>query len=585
MPARPLLRTACLLALALASGSAAALGLGQIQVKSGPGEPLLAEIPVISSDPAELEQLRAGLASPETFTRIGLEPPIGLVADLRFTTATDAAGRPIIRVTSSQPVTDSLVTFLVEVDWGQGRLVREYSALVAAPNSVAAQPAAPVEVPRVKAPPIVQRPQSAAPAPVAAAPRPQNAVPTPAPAQTSAPATPAPAPVAAASPDEVRVRPGDTLSRIAGRVAPEEVTAEQAMVGLLRANPQAFIGGDMNQLRSGSLLRVPAAPELEAIEAREAATLVRGSARQWRQARTQPQAVPDRVAVAARAPAAASTTPAARGRLDIVPPGAGKARSAATQSGIAAAGEGDMLRQELQQTQETLAARDAELQELKSRLAELERLQTDQQKLIAIKDAELSAAQQRTGQVAATAAAERPADAGASVLPWIGGGALVLLGLLAAAWNRRRAAGPAFRAPQERRASVADAFAPAPVDPSAGPSAAGQAVADPLPTSTPEAVEPVAAIPSWERGASGARRPAREPASAGVASVTQAAVATSPDALAPQVDPANAERLELAQAYLDLGDTERAGQLLAEVEDSGDATARGVAARMRQALG
>lgn len=582
MPARPLLRTACLLALALASGSAAALGLGQIQVKSGPGEPLVAEIPIISSDPAELQQLRAGLASPETFTRIGLEPPVGLVADLRFTTSADAAGRPVIRVTSSQPVTDPLVTFLVEVDWGQGRLVREYSALVAAPNSVAAQPVAPVEMPRVEAPPIVRRPQSAVPAPVAATPRPQNVVPTPTPVQT--PARPTPAPVATTTPDEVRVRPGDTLSRIAGRVAPEDVTAEQAMVGLLRANPQAFVGGDMNQLRSGSLLRVPAASELEAVEAREAASLVRGFARQWRQARSQPQAVAPQATAATsptRAAAAPAPAPAAGGRLDIVPPGAGKARSAATQSGIAAAGEGDMLRQELQQTQETLAARDAELQELKSRVAELERLQSDQQKLIAIKDAELNAAQQRTGQVAATAAAERPADSGASVLPWIGGGALVLLGLLAAAWNRRRAASPAFRAPQERRPSVADAFAPTSVAPSPGPSASGQAVADAAPVAPAVEPEPVSAVPSWERGASGSRRPARGTASASV----QASAMDSADALAPQVDPANAERLELAQAYLDLGDTERARQVLAEVEDSDDATARGVASRMRQALG
>ena len=35
-----------------------ALGLGQIQVRSQAGEPLLAEIPVVSSDPSELQQLR-----------------------------------------------------------------------------------------------------------------------------------------------------------------------------------------------------------------------------------------------------------------------------------------------------------------------------------------------------------------------------------------------------------------------------------------------------------------------------------------------------------------------------------------------
>ena len=56
-----------------------ALGLGQIQVRSQAGEPLLAEIPVVSSDPSELQQLRARLASPETFARIGLQAPQGAV--------------------------------------------------------------------------------------------------------------------------------------------------------------------------------------------------------------------------------------------------------------------------------------------------------------------------------------------------------------------------------------------------------------------------------------------------------------------------------------------------------------------------
>src|SRR5690606_18487208 len=52
-----------------------ALGLGQVEVRSRAGEPLLAEIPIISSDPSELEHLQARLASPDTFRRIGLDPP------------------------------------------------------------------------------------------------------------------------------------------------------------------------------------------------------------------------------------------------------------------------------------------------------------------------------------------------------------------------------------------------------------------------------------------------------------------------------------------------------------------------------
>jgi pilus assembly protein FimV len=72
---RSALATSIALALAVAAGPAWALGLGQIQVKSRPGQPLLAEIPIVSSDPTELQGLQVQLASPDTFRRIGLEPP------------------------------------------------------------------------------------------------------------------------------------------------------------------------------------------------------------------------------------------------------------------------------------------------------------------------------------------------------------------------------------------------------------------------------------------------------------------------------------------------------------------------------
>ena len=585
MPARPLMRSACALGLLLASAGAHALGLGQIRVLSAPGEPLVAEIPVVSSDPAELQALRASLASPETFTRIGLEPPVGVVADLRFATSADASGRPVIRVTTTQPVTEPMLTFLVEVDWGQGRLVREYSALVATPNSVAAQPAVPVQAPQVQSPAVVERPR--VPEPVAATPQPP--IPTPAaPPANPQPPVPraAPAATAAATPDEVRVRAGDSLSRIASRVAPADVTAEQTMVGLLRANPQAFVGGDMNRLRSGSVLRVPAASELESVEAREAAQRVRGFARQWREARTQPEAT-----TAAAAPRAAPPAPVSTGgRLEIVPPGAGRAAQAGTQSGIAAGGEGEMLRQELQTTKETLAARDAELQELKGRVAELERLQTDQQKLIALKDAELAAAQNRPAQAvpaAATATADAP-----SMTPWLLGGALVFLGLLAATWARRRRGAQAFRAPAPARPSIADAFEPtsppvAPAKPRPAVDGRDAPAASASSTATVagparEAAAVATGVPSWERAAPAARRPRGKSATA--APTAAPAWADAGD-LAPQVQPANAERLELAQTYLDLGDSARARDVLAEVEASDDAIARDVASRMRQGLG
>ena len=128
----------------------------------------MAEIPIISSDPTELQGLQVQLASPETFRRVGLEPPQGVASSLRFEPALDAGGRPVIRVTSAAPVQQPLLTFLLEVDWGQGRLVREYSALLDAPRTVAAPIQAPIQAPVVAPSNAIVRP----PMPVAAAPQP-----------------------------------------------------------------------------------------------------------------------------------------------------------------------------------------------------------------------------------------------------------------------------------------------------------------------------------------------------------------------------------------------------------------------------
>ncbi|MGH8076546.1 MAG: type IV pilus assembly protein FimV, partial [Lysobacter sp.] len=452
----PSLKVALALALALASASAAALGLGQIEVKSRLGQPLVAEIPIISSDPAELEELRAGLASPETFARIGLQPPQGIVADLQFTPALDAAGRPVIRVTSQQPVSEPLLTFLVEVDWGQGRLVREYSALVDAPRTVSAPVQPPIDAPVISEPNVIERPPPAT--PIVATPPPATTTepePTP-PDTTVATAVPPPVPAApltvpqavdATTGEYGPVKAGESLSQIAGRIdVASGFTLDQSMIALLRANPDAFIGGNINLLKQGAVLRIPAAAETADLEAQQAMAIVRDQTRQWRQSRRAPvQSVDsDRVPIAGRESAPApGTTRESSARLEIVPPGASRATRAGTQSGISAGGEGQMLRQELQETKESLAARDAELRELKGRVAELEKLQADQQQLLTLKDTELAAAQQRLAEsnkaaatvsapaqaqvpTATTAETTSPAqEAPRSTLPWVLGGILV----------------------------------------------------------------------------------------------------------------------------------------------------------------
>ncbi|WP_343225773.1 FimV/HubP family polar landmark protein [Lysobacter sp. BMK333-48F3] len=673
-------RTALALSLALASGAACALGLGQIEVKSRAGQPLLAEIPVISSDRDELAQLRAGLASPETFQRIGLQPPQGIVTDLRFTLALDAAGKPVIRVTSSQPVTQPLLTFLIEVDWGQGRLTREYSALIDTPRTAAAPMQPPIKAPTGAASNTIERPLeaplpfgaqpqqsdplavenqlgsqdpnligAAPPSPLPAEPEPIAMQPEPAPmpapprANAGTIERPAPRPAAPAVDPEggIVVARGQTLSSIAAGLAGAH-SLDQTMIALLRANPEAFIGGNVNRLRQGAVLRLPA-DGVAAVDPREASELVRAQVQQWRQAR-QPVPQPigleaDRTAKTPVAPAAQNAARGSDARLEIVPPGASRATQAGTQSGLSAGGEGNMMRQEIQQANETLAAREAELAELKSRVAELEKLQNDQQKLIALKDSELTATQQRLAEQQARG------DSG-SPLPWLFGG-LGVLALLVGGWvlSRREPKRPNFRAPQADApassrpspapASVADAAAgdalrrrpepaaevidpvaqllgeapterrgePQRAEPAQAPAAEAPVAAEPAPAAQPfwtsPRQEPQSApqqrVPTWHAAEAGSARNAAplrsEPKlerAAPSADPVVPAVAASPaapaaDAASGQAAPGQ-ERIELARAYLDLGDEGSARQLLGEVLINGDHAARQQAARMLREL-
>jgi pilus assembly protein FimV len=612
--------------------SAWALGLGQIQVISQRDQPLLAEIPIISNDPSELESLQARLASPETFARIGLAPPQGIVSGLQFAVALSADGRPVIRVTSAAPVQQPLLTFLLEVNWGQGRLVREYSALIDTPQTAAApvQPpieeaatvAGTVETPTSGA--IVRAPEPLPPEPLT--PRPEATPPEATPpakpgfaeTPTAIPLNPQPeasvsASVAPAAPLPLpstdgqthTVRRGETLAGIAGGLR-RGYSLDQTIVALLRANPDAFIGGNANRLKAGAVLRLPDEAGIARYTPDEAALVVREQAAQWRGAG---RALPQPPAVAGAPAGDASAAPAASGvrsarasagaRLEITPPSANDARKAGSRSGVSAVGGGDMLRQqELQQTRETLAARDAEVQELKARLTELEQLQKKQNELIAMKDSELAAAQQRMAAAQAEAS-----DSGAGL--WVGiGGGLVLIAVGAWWFLRRRVpvaapapASPARRRDTERLAAAIPKAAPtATADPAdeAGADTAAALPAEPawsrMAKAEPEAPRsrPAMGKPTWLAGnaeVATARTPPT-PAATTPPTTEASSAGADPSGLAPPVPAPGQGRLDLALAYIDMGDRDAARGLLQEVATRGATVdLRREAERLLQELG
>lgn len=560
-----------------------ALGLGQIRVLSAPGEPLLAEIPIISNAPGELENARARLASPETFARVGLQPPAGLVRDLQFEIAANDQGRAVVRVTSRAPVDVPAIGFLIEVDWGQGRLVREYSALVAAPQTVAAAEPALIDAPQAlpsdavvqELPAAPVQGEARAPTPVAAA-----SQPLPEPAEPAPPAPAAPAPDRVAAGDVLaRVEQGQTLSHLAVDMDRGGYTLNQTMLALLHANPQAFIGGNIHRLRSGAVLRMPSAEDFARLDAAGATALVREQTEQWRQAMrpvpqpADPSAAPG-TSTAATSPDAPATAGGAGARLEIAPAVAA-AGTQATESGLGAGGEGDMLATEqLRQAQEDLATRDSELQELRSRVEELEKLQQQQMKLIELKDSELAAAQQRLAQVQQPAAG----DAAGGHAGWWWGGLALAVVVAVVWWLARR--------PK-----------PLPIPSAGSPRSSGWDVAT-LAAAMPEPHAPAAddddgdeehAHPQDDEVSSHESVQASDAVAPAVMEDTRIPGWHSADAaveLGPlNPAPAGRERLELAIAYLDLGDVETARTLLHEVAAGQDPDACDEAAQLLREIG
>ncbi|WP_197386421.1 FimV family protein [Ralstonia pseudosolanacearum] len=241
-----------------------AAGFGALRVRSNLGQPLQAEIELINVTDEEGQHLAARLASPEAYQRAGLTyNPI--VSTLRTSLVHQPDGSYLVRVRSVQPIGEPIVDILVDLGWGAGRLSRAYTFLLdPASSGNAVQNAAPIQVPQAMTPKVPEP----TPAP-AAAPRARVAAlaPAPAPQHAARPARqaarPRPAPVATdAGPGRTyTVRPGDSLSDIASNAAPGQDAASrgQMVLALYRNNPDAFIGGNINRLRVGSVLKMPPA--------------------------------------------------------------------------------------------------------------------------------------------------------------------------------------------------------------------------------------------------------------------------------------------------------------------------------------
>ena len=357
---------------------ASAAGLGRLTVLSTLGQPFNAEIDLVSVQKEDLSSLSVRLASFDAYRQANLQYS-AVVAGLRLRVETRPNGQPYVKVTSERAVNDPFVDLLIELNWASGRLMREYTALIDPPG------VAPV--------------QATAPAPVA--------VPEPGPA-------PAPQPAAARPIDGSEVaaggygpiQRGETLSKIARSLKPEDVTLEQMLVGLFRSNPDAFIRKNMNLVRSGKILRVPERTEVAAIPQQEAVKEYRAQVADWNAYRGK---LADAAGIAAEARTAASgriTTriedKATAEAKDVVR--LSKSEALGDAAGAGKGGKPRSTADRIRSLEEEVTAREKALTEANERIALLEKTIKDMQRLAEIKSPGMAAAQQQ----AETKAAPKP---------------------------------------------------------------------------------------------------------------------------------------------------------------------------------
>ncbi len=372
--------------LSVFSAGVLALGLGNIQLNSGLNQPFDARIELLSPTASELDSLSVSLATVEAFERAGIDRAF-VLGSLRFEIQQGDAGQDFVHVTSREPLREPFLNFLIEASWANGRLYREYTVLLDPPLYD----------------PYAGRPITASSAS-------DNSAGTDTASESaSANNNSSVEPTESGfSGNEVGpIAATETLWSVASRVRPDSsVTVNQMMLALFRANPDAFIGNNINGLKQGQILRVPELGDINSTSYEAALEEVRSQNALWEDIRGSVASTPVERPVSTSSESVnqattsnsnpVSASAGAGSELRLLAPGeqgavAGQAATAAN----ADAGLGLM--------NEQVESLTSENSELRSRLTESETIIEDLKRLIELKDDELATLQQQMGGTPATA--------------------------------------------------------------------------------------------------------------------------------------------------------------------------------------
>ncbi len=396
-----------------------ALGLGPITMRSGLNQPLLAEIDIHSLQPGDLDGLVVSLASADDFKRIDVVRQ-KFLSQIKFSVDFKADGSAYIKLVTTKPITEPFIELLVEAKWPRGRALKPYTVLVDPPVLTAEAPA-PVQ--QAATAPVFAEPrqsrksssirQSSTRQSSARRNRPNTELQTPKSVakrrqqqqqQQQQQASVASAPAkdfsnADGSLNYGRVKRGETLSSIAKKMRRSvdiSVSTQQMMIALLKSNPGAFVGDNINQLKAGHILRIEDSSVLDTLSQSDAMREVRRQTQEWNSSKGRGRLVrqsdePDFASDDDMSSSTSSSSSQGKSReteqaqLKLVAPG----REGLGVSGAGEDSENGQVREELMLANETLEANQQETSELKSRISDLEEQLTSMQRLIMLKDEEM----------------------------------------------------------------------------------------------------------------------------------------------------------------------------------------------------
>lgn len=440
---------------ALGASQVNALGLGEIQVNSALNEPLDAEIKLTQVRDLSPLQIQPRMASLDEYATADAGGQGRYLRDIQFQVLISPEGTGRIRLKSSEPVQEPFLNFMVEVNWPSGRLVREYTLLL--------------DPPVFEPSPVAQNLTST---------RVRSTLPAAQPATRRQAAPVENIRTRANTETQVYVGVNDTLWEIAKKVKHQGVTEHQMMLALLRKNPKAFMSGNINHLKAGSVMDIPTAEEARQLSHRESVAEVARQTQMWREGRSTaktPTKAPLDVSKSATTEQAgkdaaeqdgAAVNAPAEGKLTVLAPPkeAEEARqvSSATSSvdsdvkenGTADASEEQVisaaaarLEDEVLMAQEKIDRLERDNADLNERLSSvLEELES-QNRLLELQSQQMSTLQAELNQPQ-PAAAETPTKSGGNVaqllenptvLGGLGAGAIALLGGLWLLMRRKRA--------------------------------------------------------------------------------------------------------------------------------------------------